>query len=80
MSLIVGDADLNTGCAGAIFTTLKTLPGAQATGLDSAMAKFANAIAAGLIPYLVANTVVSPLPAMAAPPGGGPVVGAGTIT
>lgn len=44
------------------------------------MAAMCNAIAATVIAELTANAEVLPLPALAAPPGGGPVTGVGSIT
>lgn len=55
MAMVIGSADLGTGLAGAIFTQLKTLPGAQASGTGSPMAGFANALATAIVQYVQAN-------------------------
>lgn len=77
MALSAGNADLNTGLAGAIFTQLKTLPGAQFSGLNSPMAQFANALATAIIPYITTNAVV-PGTGLLAP--NGAVTGTTTVT
>ena len=77
MSLSAGNADLGTGLAGALFNQLKTLPGAQASGVNSPMAQLANALAQGIIPYITANAVV-PGTGLLAP--NGAVTGQTTVT
>lgn len=79
MSLSVGDSDLNTGLAGAIFTQCKVLTGARSVGPNSDMAKFCNALAQAIVTYITANATV-PSTGLVAPNGGGPVTGATTVT
>lgn len=75
MPLLAGDAFANTGLAGALFTTLSVTEGSRSPQMEL----FCNALANAIIPYIVANALVLPT-ALAAPPGGGPVTGTGTVT
>jgi hypothetical protein len=79
MALAVGNADLGTGLAGAIFAQLKTLPGAQFSGLNSPMAHFANALAQAIVPYITSHAVV-PATGLVSATAGSPVTGQTTVT
>ena len=82
MAMTAGDADANTGLAGVLFTHLKTLNGANATGTGSPMALFCNQLATAIVGYLQSNATVSPtgLPTpLTAPSSGGPVTGTGVL-
>jgi hypothetical protein len=60
MPMIVGDADANTGMAGAIFAQLKTLPFSGPTALPgSPMALFANHLAGAIVAYIQANAIAT---------------------